>query len=256
MKKTTALEILRRYSNYSIATFECQDICEVLVDANGQPFYDRVNLVYLWALDKDAPPFDSPESSESLIRAHFTLKSFADYLEEEKAGMDFSPWSARGHLGGGFTGMVRLLPFDLDWVIYLLSGAVIKRHIPWTQDDDADDQKALGKGGLYVDMGDWSPTRIAFDPDILRLDWDCAASASCRVKGVEGGFEITWTLPKEGDDQVDMAAEMGALLSDPTAPESSAQIRLSPKDAEQNNGGMDNGHLHSDQATATKEETI
>ena len=137
-----------------------------------------------------------------------------DYLEEEKAGMDFSPWSARGYLGGSITGMIWLLPFDLDRVMYLLSGWVIKKHIQWTQDDNADDQKALGNGWLYVDMGDWSPTKIAFNFDIPKLDWDCAASAACRLKGVEGGFEITWALPKEGDDQVDLAAEMGALLSD------------------------------------------
>ena len=64
-------------------------------------------------------------------------------------------------------------------------------------------------------MGDWSPMRIAFDPDILRLDWDCAASAECQRKGVEGGFWIQWEIPpEEGDDHEDLAAEMGEMLSD------------------------------------------
>lgn len=214
MKKSTALEILRRYADYSIVTVSRPDICDALVDANGQPFYDTVNLVYLWALKNDEMPFEGPESKEFPVRDYFALKSFADFLEEKREGMDCSPWAARGSLGGSFTGMVRLLPLDLDRVIYLLSGSVIKKYIPWTQDDDADDQKALGKGGLYADMGDWSPTRIAFDPDILRLEWDCAASAECLRKGGEGGLWIQWDSPKERDDEIDIVAEMGKMLAD------------------------------------------
>lgn len=214
MKKSTALEILRRYSAYSIVTIGRPDICDALVDANGQPFYYGFNLVYLWALKKDEMPFEGPESMKYPVRDYFALESFADYLEEEKSEMAFSPWSGRGHLGGSLTGMAWLLPFDLNRVMYLLSTWAIKKYINWTQDDNADDQLALDHGRLYMDMGDWSPTNIAFNPDILRLDWDCAASIECLRKGVEGGFWITWELPKESDDQVDMAAEMGALLSD------------------------------------------
>lgn len=214
MKKSTALEILRRYSNYSIVTVGRPDICEALADANGQPFYYGVNLVYLWALKKDEMPFEGPESTEYPVRDYFALGSFADYLEEDKSGMAFSPWSERGCLGGSITGMAWLLPCDLNRVMYLLSTWVIKKYIHWTQDDNADDQRALDHGRLYMDMGDWSPTRITFDPDILRLDWDSEASAECLRKGVEEGFWIQWDIPKENDDEIDIVAEMGKMLSD------------------------------------------
>ena len=217
MKKSTALEILRRYADYYIVTVGRPDICDALVDANGQPFYDSVNLVYLWALKNDEMPFEGPERKGFLVRDYFALESFADFLEEKREGMDCSPWAAKGSLGGSFTGMVRLLPFDLDRVIYLLSGSVIKKYIPWTQDDDAEDQDALGKGGLYADMGDWSPTKIAFYPDIPRLDWDCEASAECQRKGVEGGFWIQWDFPEERDNEIDIVAEMEKMLSDATS---------------------------------------
>lgn len=215
MKKSTALEILRRYADYSIVTVGRPDICGTLADAYSSPYYESMNLVYLWSLDRDEMPFEGPESIEYPVRAHFTMGSIADYLEKDDDGWSFSPWSGKGSLGGSFNGMIRLLPFDLDWVMYLLSNSAIRSCIKWTQDDDANDQKALGKGWLYVDMGDWSPTRIAFDPDILRLDWDCAASAECQRKGVEGGFWIQWEIPpEEGDDHEDLAAEMGEMLSD------------------------------------------
>lgn len=214
MKKSTALEILWRYKDYSIVTVGRDDICDALADSNGQPFYDSVNLVYLWGLKKDEMPFEGPLAEEFPVRDYFALGSFADYLEEKKEKMDFSPWSARGSLGGSCTGMIRLLPFDLDRVLYLLSGSVIKKHIQWTLDDDVNDHEALSKGGLYADMGDWSPTKIVFNPDIFRLDWDCAASAECQRKGVEGGFWIQWEIPKEKDDEIDIVAEMEKSLSD------------------------------------------
>ena len=214
MKKSTAIEILRRYSNYSIVTVGRPDICGALADAYGPPYYESMNLVYLWSLDRDEMPFEGSESMEYPVRAHFTMGSFADYLEKDKDGWSFSPWSGKGSLGGSLNGMIRLLPFDLDRVMYLLSNSAIRSCIKWTPDDDADDQKALEKGGLYVDLGDWSPMRIAFDHDILRLDWDCKASAECLRKGVEGGFWIQWEIPKENDDEIDIVAEMGKMLSD------------------------------------------
>ena len=90
----------------------------------------------------------------------------------------------------------------------------IRSFIAWTPEDDADDQDALGKGRFYADMGDWSPTRIAFDPASLRLDWDCAASAECARKGVEGGFWIQWEPPEEKDDGIDILAEMEKMATD------------------------------------------
>lgn len=214
MKKSTAIELLRRYSNYSIVTVGRPDICDALADAYGHPYYESINLVYLWSLDREDMPFEGPESMDP-VREHFTMGSLADYLEKDNDGWSFSPWSGKGALGGSFNGMIRLLPFDLDRVMYLLSNSATRSCIKWTQDDDADDQKALGKGGFYVDMGDWSPTRIAFDPDVLRLTWDSEAGAECLRKGKSEGFWIQWELlPEEGDDQVDMSAEMERMLSD------------------------------------------
>ena len=114
MKKSTALEILRRYDGYSIATVGRPDICDAIVGANGRPFYDTVNLVYLWSLDREEMPYEGPASLEYPVREHFALETFVDYLEEKREGMDRSPWSGKGALGGSCNGMVRLLPFDLD----------------------------------------------------------------------------------------------------------------------------------------------
>ena len=226
MKKTTALEILRRYSDYSIVTVGRPDICGTLADAYGSPYYDSMNLVYLWSLDRDEMPFEGPESTEYPVREYFTMGSFADSLEKDDEGWSFSPWSGKGYLGGSINGMIRLLPYDLDWVMYLLSNSAIRSCIKWTQDDNANDQEALGKGGLYVDMGDWSPTKIVFNPDILRLDWDCAASAECQRKGVDGGFWIQWEIPpEEGDDHEDLAAEMESMLSDSEHRKSGGEMR-------------------------------
>ena len=242
MKKSTALEILRRYSAYSIVTVGRPDICDTLADAYDHPYYESINLVYLWSLDREEMPFEGPESMEYPVRDHFTMGSLADYLEKDKDGWSLSPWSGKGYLGGSFNGMIRLLPFDLDRVMYLLSNSAIRSCIKWTQDDDADDQKALGKGGLYVDMGDWSPTRIAFGPDILRLDWDCKASAECLRKGVEGGFWIQWDIPKENDDEIDVVAEMGKMLADSASQKLGSDKRdgiIPPENTKEGH----NGHL-------------
>ena len=217
MKKSTAIEILRRYSDYSIVTVGRPDICGAIVDANGRPFYDTVNLVYLWSLGREEMPFEGPASLEYPVREHFALESFVDYLEEKREGMDRSPWSGKGALGGSCNGMVRLLPFDLDRVLYLMGDQVIRSFIAWTPEDDADDEDALGKGRLYADMGDWSPTRIAFDPDALRLDWDCAASAECARNGVEVEFWIQWEAPEEKDDEIEILAEMEKMATDSTS---------------------------------------
>lgn len=215
MKKTTALEILRRYSNYSIATVARLDIANVLVDANGQPFYDSVNLVYLWSLDREEMPFEGSERKTFPVRDHFALGSFAEYLEGENEGREISPWSQKGYLGGDISTVIGLLPPDLDRVLHLLSSSVTRSVIHWTPDDDAHDQETLARSRRYADMGDWSPTRIAFDPDSLRLDWDSEAGAECLRKGAAEGFWIQWELPpEEGNDHEDLAAEMGALLSD------------------------------------------
>lgn len=214
MKKSTALEILRRYDGYSIATVGRPDICDAIVDANGQPFYGSVNVVYLWKLDRKGMPFEGPESMEFPVRDYFALDSFADYLEEDNDGGSFSPWSGKGYLGGSCNGMIRLLPLDLNRVLYLLSNSVIRGYIMWTPEDDADDQLALGKGRLYADMGDWSPTRIDFDRDTLRLEWDSEAGAECLRKGEAEGFWIQWDPPEERDDEIEIFAEMERMLAD------------------------------------------
>lgn len=214
MKKSTALEILRRYDGYSIATVGRPDICDAIVDANGQPFYGSVNVVYLWRLDREGMPLEGPESKEFPVRDYFALDSFADYLEEDNDGGSFSPWSGKGYLGGSCNGMIRLLPLDIYRVLYLLSSSVIRSHIHWTPEDDADDLKALGKGRLYADMGDWSPTRIDFDRDTLRLEWDSEGGAECLRKGEAEGFWIQWDPPEERDDDIEIFAEMERMLAD------------------------------------------
>lgn len=252
MKKSTALEILRRYADYSIVTVSRPDICDVLVDANGQPFYDTVNLVYLWALKNDEMPFEGPESKEFPVRDYFALESFADYLKNEKEGQEFSPWSTKGYLGGYISTVIGLLPPDLDRVLHLFSSSVTRSYIHWTPEDDANDRAALDKGRLYADMGDWSPARIAFDPDALRLDWESNAGAECLRKGEIDGFWVQWDVPKENDDEIDIVAEMGKMLADPTSSEFGAQSILSTKDAEHSNGGLADNHLNSNQARKEK----
>ena len=232
MKKSTALEILRRYDGYSIATVGRPDICDAIVGANGRPFYDTVNLVYLWSLDREEMPYEGPASLEYPVREHFALESFADYLEEKREGMDRSPWSGKGALGGSCNGMVRLLPFDLDRVLYLMGDQVIRSFIMWTPEDDADDLKAVGNGRLYADMGDWSPTRIVFDPDNLRLEWDSEAGAECLRKGEAEGFWIQWEPPKETDDEIEIFAEMGRMLSDVKPRNPGADKRNEPSPSE------------------------
>ncbi len=214
MKKSTAIEILRRYSNYSIVTVGRPDICDALADAYGQSPYDGLNLVYLWAFKKDEMPFEEPESKEFPVRDYFALESFTDYLKNENEGQEFSPWSTKGYLGGYITCMIRLLPFDLYRVMYLLSSSVIRSYIHWTPEDDASDRAALDKGRLYADMGDWSPTRIDFDSGTLRLGWESAAGAECLRKGEMDRFWVQWEIPKENDDEIDIVAEMGKMLAD------------------------------------------
>ena len=214
MKKSTAIEILRRYSDYSIVAVGRTDIANVLVDANGQPFYDIANLVYLWRLDKEVMPFEGPESKKLPVRDYFAIQSFADYLEGESEGEEISPWSTKGYLGGYLSNVIGLLPPDLDLVIYLLSSSVTRCHIHWTPEDDAYDLEALGKGRLYADMGDWSPTRIDFDRDTLRLEWDSEAGAECLRKGEAEGFWIQWDPPEERDDEIEIFAEMERMLAD------------------------------------------
>lgn len=242
MKRSTALEILRRYSNYSIVTVGHPDIANILVDANGQPFYDSANLVYLWHLDRKEMPFEGPESKELPVRDYFALKSFADYLEGENEGKEFSPWSTKGYLGGYISTVIGLLPPDLDRVLYLLSSSVTRSYIHWTPNDDVNDQEALSKGEQFVDMGDWSPTRIAFDPDTLRLDWESEAGAVCLRKGAADGFWIQWDSPKERDDQIDVVAEMGKMLADSVSHTLGGDNRdgiILPE----NTKGVHNGHL-------------
>ena len=236
MKKSTAIEILRRYANYSIATVGRPDICDAIVDANGQPFCDSVNLVYLWKLDRTGMPFEGPESKEFPVRDYFALDSFADYLEGESEGEEISPWSTKGYLGGYLSNVIGLLPPDLDRVIYLLSSSATRCHIHWTPEDDAYGLKALGKGRLYADMGDWSPTRIDFDRDTLRLEWDSEAGAECLRKGEAEGFWIQWEPPKERDDDIEIFAEMERMLSDEASQKPDDERRdgvVLPKDEEE-----------------------
>ncbi len=214
MKKSTAIEILRRYSDYSIVTVGRPDIPEA-VRAKGLPFFDGVNLVYLWSLDREELPFTEPESMEHPVRVYFSLTSLADFLEDQEKGNEISPWSQKGRLGGDITCMIKLLPPDLSRVMYLLSSSAIEWYIKWTQEDDAGDLEALGCGRLYADMNDWGPTRIAFDPDTLLLKWDCTASAECLRKSVNGGSWMQCLCPKERDDIIDRVIDKCPYTVDP-----------------------------------------
>ena len=214
MKKSTAIEILRRYTDYSIVTVGRPDIPDAVVMGKGQPFFDGVNLVYLWSLKREEIPFEGPASLEHPVRDYFSLESFARYLEKEKEGQEFSPWSQKGYLGGYITCMIGLLPPDLAQVMHLLSSSVIRWYIKWTQEDDAGDQEALGQGRLYADMGDWSPTRIEFDPDTLRLDWDCKASVAFLNGAVDEGFRISMACRSVPANEILAAAEAERILLD------------------------------------------
>jgi hypothetical protein len=214
MKKSTALEILRRYSNYSIVTVGRPDICEAVIEETDRPFFDSVNLVYLWPLDRKEMLCERPKLVESPSCDYFALESFADYLEKESEGEEFSPWSMKGYLGGYITAMISLLPPDLRRVLHLLSSSVIRYYIHWTPEDDAHDREALDMGRHYADMGDWSPTLIEFVPDVPGLNWDCGASAAFLRDGVNEGFHISLDCSEGADDEIDVVAEMGKMLSD------------------------------------------
>ena len=56
--------------------------------------------------------------------------------------------------------------------------------------------------------------RIDFDRDTLRLEWGSEAGAECLRKGEAEGFWIQWDPPGESDDEIEIFAEMGRMLSD------------------------------------------
>ena len=191
MIKSTALEILRRYSNYSIVTVERQDICDTIVTGNGRPVYEVANLVFLWDHKGDIAPFVGEASKENPIRDYFSIDSFADYLDTNSEPS--SPWSEHGDPGGRHTGLYSLLPPDLDRVFYFLSYRVTRLVAKWTPDDEGD-LKALGADQRYVGMGNWTPSRMAFDPVARSMDWDCAASAECLRQDEDMDFRLTWNV--------------------------------------------------------------
>lgn len=183
---------MRRYDGYEIITVGRPDICNTILLERSGPVFDKVQLVYLWKLNRNDQPFDGEESEVDSVQEHFTLASFTDYIEKEKDGTEQSPWSESGYLGGSWrTRNITLLPPDLDRVFNLLSNRNTSNCINWDP-DNGEDIKALGAANHFAEMGDWSPDKISYDSDACILDWECEAARKHRYKASDMSTQWIW----------------------------------------------------------------